>query len=140
MHKQIYVNLPVKDLSRSRAFFETLGYGIDARFTNDDAACVILGENIYAMLLRESFFKTFTPRDIADTKKSVEVLLATDFDSRAEVDEMMDKVIKAGGTEARETQDYGFMYSRAYNDLDGHTWEIGHMDLAAYEKMIEVQK
>jgi hypothetical protein len=131
MAKQIFVNLPVKDLNRSVDFFTKVGYTFNPQFTNDKATCMIIGENIYAMLLVEEFFKTFTKKEIADATKTTEVLICLSAESRTEVDDLVGKAILAGGTTASEKQDHGFMYTHSFQDLDGHVWEIMHMDLAA---------
>lgn len=124
-------NLPVKDLSKTRAFFEHLGYSFNPQFSNDDAGCMVISDTIYAMLLTETYFKTFIKKEIADAQKTTEVLLALSVESREAVDEMLKKVLAAGGTETGEAQDHGFMYLRTFYDLDGHTWEIFWMDPAA---------
>jgi uncharacterized protein len=131
MHQQIYVNLPCKNLPRSVAFFKALGYGFDERFTNDDGACLVLGENLYAMLLAEPFFKTFTHKEITDSQRSTEVLLCLSCESREVVDALVAKAVAAGGRAPREPQDHGFMYSHGFEDLDGHTWEVAHIDMSA---------
>jgi predicted lactoylglutathione lyase len=99
--------------------------------TDENATCIIVGENIFVMLLVEKFFKTFTPKEICDTTKSVEVLVSLSFESRAEVDAMVNKAIAAGGTTYKEPQDHGFMYLHGFQDLDGHTWEIFFMEPSA---------
>ena len=131
MVKEIYINLPVKDLKKSISFFTKLGFKFNQKFTDENATCMIIGENIFAMLLIEKFFKTFIKKEISDSKKSTEVLLALSLDSREEVDEFLSKVLKAGGKETREAQDHGFMYARAFEDLDGHIWEAFYMDESA---------
>lgn len=128
MATKIFVNLPVKDLQKSMDFFGKLGYSFNPQFTDEKAACMVISEDIYAMLLREAFFQGFTPKPIADAHKNTEVLIALSADSRAAVDDMLAKVLAAGGTEAREPQDMGFMYNRSFNDPDGHIWEIFWMD------------
>lgn len=129
MAKQIFVNLPVKDLNKTKEFFSKLGFTFNPQFTDQNAACMIIGENIYAMLLVEKFFKTFTAdKEISDSKKTTEVLNALSADSRDEVDGMIENAINAGGREFRKAQDHGWMYGRAFEDLDGHIWEIGYMD------------
>ena len=130
MHKQIYVNLPVKDLARSIAFFKTLGFGFDPRFTNDQGACMVIGENIYAMLLPEPFFKTFTTKPVCDATRSTEVLTCLSCESRAEVDDLVQRALAAGGASPRTPQDHGFMYGHGFEDLDGHIWELIHMTAA----------
>ncbi|MBI2498842.1 VOC family protein [Candidatus Woesearchaeota archaeon] len=129
MAKQIFVNLPVKDLNKTIEFFTKLSFEFNPKFTDENATCMIIGENIYAMLLVEKFFKTFTAdKEISDAKRSTEVLNAFTVDSREEVDNMIDKAIEAGGKEFRKAQDHGWMYGRAFEDLDGHIWEIFYMD------------
>jgi len=127
--KQIFVNLPVKDLDKSKAFFNALGYNFNPQFTDANAACMVVQEgSIHAMLLVESFFKTFTDKAIADTRTSTEVLLCLSCESRAEVDELVAKAVAAGGTTPRAPQDLGFMYGHGFQDLDGHLWELVFMD------------
>jgi uncharacterized protein len=128
MARQIYVNLPVKDLKRTMDFFGRLGFRFNPKFTNDKAACMIVGENIFVMLLVESFFKTFTKKEICDATRSTEVLVCLSCDSRAQVDDYVAKAIEAGGAIPRAPQDYGFMYGHAFEDLDGHIWELTYME------------
>lgn len=128
MAKQIYVNLPVKNLKQSMTFFTALGFRFEPNFTNDAAACMIVGENIFVMLLIESFFKTFTKKELCDAKKSTEVLVCLSCDSRAHVDELVAQASAAGGTIQRDPQDHGFMYAHAFEDLDGHIWELVYME------------
>lgn len=128
MATQIFVNLPVKDLQRSIAFFTALGYTFNLNYTNEDATCMVIGDNIFVMLLVEKFFKTFISKEICDARKSTEVLLALACDNRAQVDEQLAKAIAAGATIARDPQDLGFMYSQAFEDLDGHIWELFYME------------
>jgi len=128
MVKQIFINLPVKDLKKSMVFFEKLGFSFNMQFTDDSAACLMIGKNIYAMLLLEKFFKTFTNKEIADAKKTTEVLIAIDAESREEVDEMIRKAVDAGGATYRNPQDHGWMYGHSFADLDGHQWEVLCMD------------
>ena len=110
MVKEIFVNLPVKDLKKTMAFFTKLGFKFNPKFTDENAACLIIGENIFAMLLVEKFFKTFTKKEISDTMKTTEVITALSVESREKVDEILSKAIKAGGKEAREPQDHGWKY------------------------------
>lgn len=126
--QQIYVNLPVKDLPASRRFFDALGYSFNPDFSNDKGACMVVSEHIYVMLLTEQFFATFTKKPVADAKKSTEVLICLSAGSRAEVDALVEKAWKAGGTVTGEPQDHGFMYGHAFADLDGHQWEIMYME------------
>ena len=128
MPKQIFVNLPIKDLKKTIEFFTKLGFKFNPQFTNENATCMIIEENIFVMLLVEKFFKTFIKKEICDAKKSTEVLLAISSESRKKVDEMIINAIKAGGREPREPQDHGWMYARAFEDIDGHIWEVLWMD------------
>ena len=134
MATQIYVNLPVKDLDRSIKFFTHLGYKFNPQFTNANATCMVIGDNIFVMLLVEKFFQTFTSKPISDATKNTEVLLALSCDSRAQVDEMVRKAVEAGGSTPKPPQDHGFMYQHGYQDLDGHLWEVMHMDMSAMPK------
>jgi len=133
MANQIFVNLPIKDLDKSKAFFEAIGYTINPQFTNEQAASVVISDTIYAMLLTEPFYQTFTSKQIADARTTSEALLALGVESREAVDTLVDKALAAGATEPREAQDHGFMYSRAFDDLDGHGWEVVWMDPATVE-------
>lgn len=128
MGRQIYVNLPVKNLERTKAFFSSLGFGFNAEFTNEQAACMVVADDIYVMLLVESFFQTFTRKRIVDAREHTEVLVCLSCDSRAQVDDMVTKAVDAGGKVAREPQDHGFMYGQSFEDLDGHIWELVCMD------------
>lgn len=131
MATQIFINLPVKDLKRSKDFFSALGFSFNPQFSDDKAACLILGENIFSMLLTEPFFQTFTKKEISDASKSTEVLIAIDVESREEVDEMVNKAVAAGGTTYMDGQDHGWMYQRSFADPDGHQWEILYTDESA---------
>ncbi len=139
MKKMIFVNLPVKDLKKSMGFFAKLGFTFNPQFTDENAACMVIEkDSIFAMLLVEKFFKSFLRgKEISNAKKSTEVLTSLALGSREEVDKMADAAIAAGGREAREKQDYGWMYGRAIEDLDGHIWELGYMDM---DKMPEDMK
>src|SRR5262245_53288314 len=128
MKTQIFVNLPVKDLKRSNAFFKQLGFELDPKLSDERASCLILGENMYAMLLVESFFQTFTNKTICDATKSTEVLVCLSCESRGKVDELVKKAVAAGGRVPREPQDHGFMYGHGFEDLDGHIWELIYME------------
>lgn|SRR5512143_307439 len=131
MKKMIFVNLPVKDLKKSMDFFSRLGFRFNPQFTDENAACMVIEkDSIYAMLLAEKFFKGFLGgKEISDAKKATEVLTALGLGSRKEVDRIADAALSAGGKETREKQDYGWMYSRAIEDLDGHIWELAYMDM-----------
>ena len=128
MTTQIFVNLPVKDLSRTVEFFKKLGFAFNPQFTDENATCMIINDNIFIMLLVEKFFKTFTKKEICDTTKDTEVIIALSTESREKVDEMMQHVFEAGGKESREPQDHGWMYGRSFQDINGHLWEIIYMD------------
>ena len=128
MTTQIFVNLPVKDLSRTVEFFKKLGFAFNPQFTDENATCMIINDNIFVMLLVEKFFKTFTKKEICDTTKDTEVIIALSTESREKVDEMMQHVFEAGGKESREPQDHGWMYGRSFQDINGHLWEIIYMD------------
>lgn len=123
MATKIFVNLPVKELGRSKQYFAALGYTFNPQFTNDDAACMVISEDIFAMLLTEPFFKTFTTKSIVDARGAAEVMVALSCDSRAAVDKIVDAAIGAGGKSPKQAQDHGFMYSRSVEDPDGHIWE-----------------
>ncbi|MEZ2348931.1 VOC family protein [Caballeronia sp. RCC_10] len=127
MHKQIFVNMPVRDLKRSMTFFKALGLSFNPAFTNENAACLVIGENLYAMLLTEPFFQTFTDKTLIDAHTHVETLICLSCESRAEVDDVIAKAVAAGGRTPRPPQDHGFMYGHAFEDLDGHIWELVHM-------------
>ena len=127
--KRIFVNLPVSDLSRSVNFFTELGFAFDEQFTGGHAACMIIGENMFAMLLVEEFFARFIPdKEIADSAQCAEVVVALSVDCRDEVDNTLAKAVAAGGSECRDATDAGWMYGRAFQDLDGHVWEIFSVD------------
>lgn len=131
MAKQIYVNLPVQDLQKSRKFFESLGFSFNEQFTDDQGACLVLGENIFAMLLKPEFFKSFLKeKNIIDTRKGTEVITAIDATDRKEVDTMVDKALQSGGKPFRDPDDHGWMYSRSFQDPDGHIWEVVTMDMS----------
>ena len=126
-HSQMFVNLPIRDMARSRAFYEALGYRFNPQFSNDQGACLVLGENLFAMLLVHAFFATFVDRPIADARQTVQVLVALPCASREEVDALTERALVAGATTPRGPQDLGFMYSRAYADPDGNIWEAFYM-------------
>lgn len=130
MTTKMFVNLPVKDLEKSMAFYKALGFTFNPQFTDATAACMVISEHNYAMLLTHEKFKHFATRPIADALKTTGVLVALSFDSKASVDSVVAKALKAGGTEPRDTEDHGFMYQRTFEDLDGHTWEPFWMDPA----------
>jgi uncharacterized protein len=128
MNKQVFINLPVKDLNKSKAFFEALGFSFNPQFTNDSGACMVIAQDsIFAMLLTEEFFKTFTSKPIASAHEVTEVLNCLSCESREEVDSLVAKAIAAGGKSPRAPQDHGFMYGHGFEDLDGHIWELVYM-------------
>jgi uncharacterized protein len=131
MSRMIFVNLPVKDLSASRGFFEALGFTIDEQFSDDKAACVALADNIFVMLLQEEFFRTFILGDVADASQATEVLTCVSAQSRQEVDDLVRKAIEAGGKPWKDSFAEGPMYGGSFQDLDGHVWEVMHMDVSA---------
>ncbi|HMI90107.1 MAG TPA: VOC family protein [Polyangiales bacterium] len=132
--KNIFVNFPVKDLKRSMTFFSKLGYEFKSQFTDDTAACMVIGENIFSMLLTEEKFKTFAPKAITDTKKSNEMAVGLSLESRAEVTRMVETALANGARRYAEPNDYGFMYQWGFEDLDGHIWEYMWMDPAHVQK------
>ncbi len=128
MPTQIFLNLPVKDLNKSIDFFTQLGFTFNPQFTDENATCMIIGENIFAMLLVEKFFQTFTKKEIADAHKTTEAIIAISLDSRDEVDTMVHNAIAGGGSSHREVKDHGWMYEHGFQDLDGHLWEVLYID------------
>lgn len=125
----LFVNLAVSDLPRSKAFFAALGFGFDPRFTNDQAACMVIRPDAtYVMLLTTPFFQGFTRREVCDTSRQTEALLALSCGSRAAVDALVAAAFAAGGSPAMDPQDHGFMYAWSFYDLDGHHWEVAWMD------------
>ncbi len=134
MATKIFVNLPVKDLNKTIEFFTKHGFTINPQYTDKNATCMIVGDDIFVKLLAEKFFKTFTKKEICDATKDTEVIVALSAESREKVDQMINRVIEAGGRESREPQDHGWMYGRSFQDLDGHLWEIIHMDESVIKK------
>ena len=130
MNNQIFVNLPVKDLTKSKAFYEHLGFTINPHFSDETAACVVLSESIFVMLLTHPKAKQFTSKAIADAHKTTEVLNCLSAESKNEVNEMVDKAVNFGGSENGNPKDHGFMFQRSFNDLDGHIWEVMWMDMS----------
>ena len=131
MARKIFVNLPIRNMERSQAFFRSLGFSFNPQFTNEQGACMVISEDIFAMLLVEPFFRTFTKKPIADARKGTEVIVCLSCDSREEVDDLVRKALAAGGTAPNAPQDHGFMYAHGFEDLDGHVWELAWMDPAA---------
>ena len=127
MSRKIFVNLPVKDLNESKEFFGKLGFSFNPQFTDETAACMVISDDIYAMLLTHPKFRQFTPNPIGDAAKSTEVLVCLTCDTRQKVDEMVKAAITAGGSTYNRPQDHGFMYQHGFQDLDGHIWELVYM-------------
>jgi uncharacterized protein len=133
MPKMIFVNLPVVDVAKATAFYEAIGFEKNPKFSNEQASAMVWSDAIHVMLLDRGFYSTFTSKPIADTHATNAVLLCLSFDSRAGVDAVTEAAVAAGGRETRPAQDMGFMYGRAFEDLDGHTYEPMWMDPAAAE-------
>jgi uncharacterized protein len=131
METQIYLNIPVKDLKRSVAFFTSLGYRFDPQFTDEKATCMIISDNIFVMLLTEPFFKSFTKKEIPDASKYAQAIICLSASSREDVDNLVRKAVEAGGSVPNPVQDHGWMYGHGFQDLDGHLWEVAYMDMSA---------
>jgi predicted lactoylglutathione lyase len=134
MTTNIFVNLSVKDLAKSMDFFKALGFTFNKQFTDETAACMIVSETSYVMLLTEEKFREFTKKPIANAKETTEALIAFSVESRDKVKEMVEKALVQGGVRYNEPKDYGFMYQDAFADLDGHQWEVLYMDPNFVEK------
>ncbi|OOG56205.1 VOC family protein [Rhodanobacter sp. C03] len=134
MSKQVFINLPVADLSKSLTFFKALGFSQNLQFTDDTGTCIVVSDTISVMLLTHARFRDFTPRAICDTSKAVEVLLNLSCESRDEVDGLVAKALAAGGSTHDEPEDYGFMYSHSFIDPDGHGWGLFHMNAMPAQK------
>ncbi|MDD4697906.1 MAG: VOC family protein [Fermentimonas sp.] len=132
MAKQIFINLAVKDLQKSMDFYTALGFTNNPQFSDDAGKCMVWSENIFVMLLTHEKFSSFATKPLADTKSNLAGLFSLSVDSVDEVNNIMTKGLKAGGTEPSEFQDYGFMQQRTIEDLDGHTWEIFYMDMTKF--------
>ena len=128
MSKNIFINLAVKDLNKTINFFSKLGFTFNPQFTDDNATCMIIDDNIFCMLIKEEFFRKFTVKEICDTSKFVETLIAITVESKDKVNELVDLAVKSGAVEPLPPQDHGFMFQRCFHDLDGHIWEIFYMD------------
>lgn len=131
MAMKTFINLPVKDLTKTIDFFTKLGFSFDQQFTDDNTTCMIISDDAYAMLHVEPTFSKFIEQDVADTSKSREVLVGLSTESREQVDDLLDKAVAAGGKAVGEAKDDGFMYMRACYDLDGHQWSFIYMDMSA---------
>lgn len=132
MSNQIFISFPVKDLAKSIAFFEALGYTFNNTYSNEDGACFLLNQYTNAMIITHKKWQEFTKKQMVDATKANEVAINTQLSSKAEVDAMIEKGVKAGGKEPRETEDFEFMYSRALEDPDGHTWEFYSVDTSQF--------
>ena len=132
MTTQIFVNLPVKNLPQSVAFFTALGFSFNPQFTDETATCMVVSDSIFVMLLTHEKFKGFTPKPIADATQSTEVLVCLSAENREQVDDTVRKAVAAGGSTYNKPQDHGFMYAHGFQDLDGHIWEFAYMDLSAF--------
>ena len=128
MISKIFVNLPVQDLQKSRAFFGSLGFRFNPQFSDDTGACLVMSDVVHAMLLTHAKFAQFTDKAIADGHESAEVIVALGVDNKDDVNRIADAALKAGGKEPRPPQDYGFMFLRSFQDLDGHMWEVAWMN------------
>jgi predicted lactoylglutathione lyase len=131
---KVFVNLAVEDLDRSVEFFTRLGFSFDPRFTDENATCMIVGEDAYVMLLVQPFFKGFTKKELADPATHTESIVALSARSREDVDAMADAALEAGGSPASDPMEMDFMYGRSFDDPDGHLWEVFWMDPAALEQ------
>lgn len=129
-----YVNLPVKDLDRTKNFFSSIGFEFNPQFSDEKAACLVINDNTFVQLLAEWYFLTFTKKPAADVASFAAGIIALSADSRKHVDELADKALAAGGKESKEPADHGFMYVRSFEDLDGHLWEIAYMDMGAFSQ------
>lgn len=130
MSTMIFVNVPVRDLQASMAYYKALGFDHNPQFTDETASCIVISDTIFVMLLTHDKFREFSSKPIPDAKTQTGALYALSRDSREAVDQIADAAIAAGGTETRDVQDYGFMYGRAVADPDGHVWEYTWMDLS----------
>jgi len=124
---QLFINLPVADLPRTVAFWRALDFALNPQFTDDTAACIVISEEIYLMVLTHAKWREFTPKAICDTSNSAEVSLCLSCESRAKVDELIAKAVAAGGTKEPQPTDHGSMYLQGFDDPDGHHWELLHM-------------
>jgi hypothetical protein len=127
MSRQIFLNMPVSDLAKSKAFFTALGFSINPQMSGEDGACVVISDTIFVMVTTHDKFRNFTPKAICDTSKAVEVLINLSCESREEVDMLVAKALAAGGTTYDKPEDLGFMYSHSFIDLDGHGWGLFHV-------------
>jgi uncharacterized protein len=130
----IFLNLPVQNLEASKTFFGALGFEFDPKFTDESATCMIVSEQAFVMLLQRDRFAEFTPKPVSDAHTITEAIVAVSAESRDAVDDFADRALAAGGTDANEPMDHGFMYGRSFHDLDGHLWEVMWMSPEAVEQ------
>jgi predicted lactoylglutathione lyase len=128
MNRQIYINIAVNDLPKSRSFYNALGFSFNDQFCDETAACLVISDTIHAMLLTKEKFASFAPNGLCDSSKANEALNCLTCESRAEVDELVKKAVAAGGKVYNEPQDHGFMYAHGFQDIDGHVWELAYME------------
>lgn len=139
MGKKIFINLPVKDLKKTSTFFARLGYSFDPQFSDEKAKCMIISEDIFVMLLSEPFFKSFTGKEIPDTTKASEVILSLPAENREDVDIFLERCVSEGAKDLSKPQEMDFMYSRSFEDPDGHIWEVFWMDMAKVTSQASAQ-
>ncbi len=132
MAKKVFINLPVADLTAAMNFYTAIGFTNNPQFTDETAACMVISDEIYVMILTHAKFKEFTKKDIGDAFKTASVINCLSVDSLAEVNAMTEKALKAGGKETDDPKDYGFMQQRSFEDLDGHLWEVLYMDVTKF--------
>jgi len=132
--RKLFVNLAVEDLDRSVDFFTKLGFSFDQRFTDESATCMLVGEDAYVMLLVRPRFQDFTKKEIVDSTRQTEAIMALSADGREDVDDLADKALANGGSPANDPMEMDFMYGRSFHDPDGHLWEVFWMDMAAVEE------
>ena len=129
MIQQLFVNLAIKDVKRTHAFFTELGFTFNLQYSDDNALCMILNDNTFVMLLKEEFFQSFTNKPLSNAHTNTEVLISPSLESREAVDILVDKAISLGAREYNPPKDHGFMYFRVFEDLDGHQWEWSWLNM-----------
>jgi len=134
MSRLLFLNLPVADLPASRAFFDTLGFSFDEKFCDEQAACMVVSDQAYVMLLQRDRFAEFVAKPLANARQATALTVAVSAESREAVDAFAETALTAGATPAKDPQEYGFMYQRSFHDLDGHLWEVMWMDPVAAEQ------
>lgn len=132
MSRKLFVNIPIANLDASVEFFTGLGFSFNPQFTDENATCMLVGEDAYFMLLVKDYFQSFTAKPVGDPATADQAIYAIGLDSREEVDSLVEKALGSGATAAGETMDQGFMYQRSFFDLDGHHWEIFFMDMGQF--------